>query len=376
MYTLNEIKNKIVNLGSEIQTDRWNGTKYSYEFKCIECGEWFSVGYSKFISGQRKCKKCNGIIDWSLDKAKNYAISVGSDIKENKWYGATQKYTFLCSDCGEWFNKSFGDFYYKKEYQCSKCGRRNGGKKRQVLYSKVIKIINYHNTEIRKDINREMTEDQWEGAYKHYYIRCVDCNEWVYKTFNEFTQGKLRCVKCGKKFAGKNKIKTHEQFCNEVYKLVKNDYSVISIYQYTQIHLLMKHNICGHEWMIIPNNFLNGRRCPVCSISKGEQKIKEWLDSYQIKYILQFTYNNLLSNKQNLLRFDFAIFKKNGDFLCLIEYDGEFHYMKMYENDGYEELIIHDERKNKYCKNNNIRLLRIPYWEFDNITNILTKELL
>ena len=34
-----------------------------------------------------------------------------------------------------------------------------------------------------------------------------------------------------------------------------------------------------------------------------------------------------------------------------------------------------DNIKNQYCKDNNIKLVRIPYWEFDNIENILEKEL-
>lgn len=31
--------------------------------------------------------------------------------------------------------------------------------------------------------------------------------------------------------------------------------------------------------------------------------------------------------------------------------------------------------KNKYCLDNNIRLIRIPYWNFDKIEEILLKEL-
>ena len=34
-----------------------------------------------------------------------------------------------------------------------------------------------------------------------------------------------------------------------------------------------------------------------------------------------------------------------------------------------------DTIKTKYCEDNNIKLIRIPYWEFDNIENILIKEL-
>ena len=48
----------------------------------------------------------------------------------------------------------------------------------------------------------------------------------------------------------------------------------------------------------------------------------------------------------------------------------------MYKNDNYETLKIHDEIKNKYAEKHNWKLIRIPYWEFDNIEKILTKELI
>jgi hypothetical protein len=31
--------------------------------------------------------------------------------------------------------------------------------------------------------------------------------------------------------------------------------------------------------------------------------------------------------------------------------------------------------KKKYCENNGIKLLSIPYWEIDNIENILMEEI-
>jgi uridylate kinase len=36
---------------------------------------------------------------------------------------------------------------------------------------------------------------------------------------------------------------------------------------------------------------------------------------------------------------------------------------------------IKDSIKTKYCKDNNIKLIRIPYTEFKNIENILKKEI-
>ena len=69
--------------------------------------------------------------------------------------------------------------------------------------------------------------------------------------------------------------------------------------------------------------------------------------------------------------FDFYLPQYN---IC-IEYDGEFHYKMIM---GYDEFInqkIRDTIKTVYCKENNIKLIIIPYWEFNNIENILIKEL-
>jgi hypothetical protein len=38
---------------------------------------------------------------------------------------------------------------------------------------------------------------------------------------------------------------------------------------------------------------------------------------------------------------------------------------------AFEENKVKDEIKNKYCKDNNVRLLRIPYWEKQNIEKII-----
>ena len=53
------------------------------------------------------------------------------------------------------------------------------------------------------------------------------------------------------------------------------------------------------------------------------------------------------------------------------------HY-NMRGTDTLEDFIqrkINDGIKNEYCLNKGIKLIRIPYWEFKNIENILIKEL-
>lgn len=55
----------------------------------------------------------------------------------------------------------------------------------------------------------------------------------------------------------------------------------------------------------------------------------------------------------------------------MIEYDGEQHYWAVFGEKSFQNTLKHDEIKNNYCKENNIPLLRIPYWEKDNIEVII-----
>jgi hypothetical protein len=58
------------------------------------------------------------------------------------------------------------------------------------------------------------------------------------------------------------------------------------------------------------------------------------------------------------LRFDFYLPEQN----TLIEYDGEQHFVKRGKyGEGYENYQRNDKIKNQYCKDNNIKLIRIHY---------------
>ena len=66
-------------------------------------------------------------------------------------------------------------------------------------------------------------------------------------------------------------------------------------------------------------------------------------------------------------RFDFAIVE-NGKIIRLIEFDGEQHYKDIKQWGGLELQQKRDKVKNKYALSHDIPLVRIPYWERDNIT--------
>lgn len=41
----------------------------------------------------------------------------------------------------------------------------------------------------------------------------------------------------------------------------------------------------------------------------------------------------------------------------------------------YNEIVYHDTIKNAYCEDNNINLLRIPFWEIDNMKEIVKNKI-
>lgn len=108
------------------------------------------------------------------------------------------------------------------------------------------------------------------------------------------------------------------------------------------------------------------KACGICSCySINEKIIAEWLENKKITYKKEVNFSDLLSNNGVMLRFDFGIYK-NNELVCLIEYDGEQHYIS--RNTGifageYDKIHNRDLLKNEYCKKKNIPLYRIRYDE-------------
>lgn len=139
---------------------------------------------------------------------------------------------------------------------------------------------------------------------------------------------------------------------------------------------------CGYKWNAIIHSRNSGTftGCPKCSISKGEKRLDIILSNYNIPHDSQYKFSDLKGLGRKPLKFDVPIFydKAKTQLRMLIEYDGEQHFRwikGLMTKKQFETLQIHDELKNQYCKNNNIKLLRIPYWEFNNIETILKNEL-
>ena len=121
---------------------------------------------------------------------------------------------------------------------------------------------------------------------------------------------------------------------------------------------------CGNEVIVAGNHLRTGHTTSCgCIKSAGEMYINTILSQNNINYSTQYT---VLIDKA-YYRFDCAILDNDNNLIRLIEFDGEQHYE---ESNFYDYQTTHrnDLRKNQYCKENDIPLVRIPYWERHNIT--------
>ena len=141
---------------------------------------------------------------------------------------------------------------------------------------------------------------------------------------------------------------------------------------------------CGNEKIASYGSLKSGtvKSCG-CLISNGERLIREILIKNNVIFETQFQFNDLVSPITNRhLKFDFAIFNRFRELYCLIEFDGNQHYYgTRFSNDSavnkekFERLKLYDHLKNSYCLEHNIRLLRIPFFDLNNIEMILDKNL-
>lgn len=117
-----------------------------------------------------------------------------------------------------------------------------------------------------------------------------------------------------------------------------------------------------------PTDHLQGHGCPTCNESRKEILIAEWLSGNRISYQKQVR----IKEFNPLKSFDFYL----PDHSLYIEYDGELHFMPVYGNPRLKFQQERDQKRNKWCKDNNVKLLVITYldnWERVLESNILNK---
>ena len=253
---------------------------------------------------------------------------------------------------------------FKKGQRCPHCAR----KARSNDYEEVKDfIVSQGYTLVDTDYKNQLTKLNLICPNGHAIKIC----------YKDFRNG-VRCTECRRK-PKEVKIEKKEHPLKYSYEYVKNyieskGYTLISdTYCNANTKLKMR---CerGHDFEMSFSKFHNGnQRCPRCNVSKGEARVAKYLDSNNIDYIREYTYVDCYGDNKPM-RYDFYLPQTN----TLIEYDGEGHYVASERFGGEKGLAKrkhYDQIKTNYAKDNNIKLIRIPYWNYDEIETILDKQL-
>lgn len=216
--------------------------------------------------------------------------------------------------------------------------------------------------------------ESYQGRTKRIKMRCTLHDVISTKTPREVIEGK-GCVQCGiEKLSISSKLPKEEYV--ERLKTACPDIELVSGYDSLKEYANFYCHKCDSQ-VKDRASYILSRGCPVCGGSSMEMKIGKILTEYHINYIPQFSFDDC--KDQRKLPFDFYL----PDYNTLIEYDGEQHYRPVNfggitDEKAKENFLItrrHDKIKTKYCEQHKINLIRIPYWEKDNIELIILNNI-
>jgi len=217
--------------------------------------------------------------------------------------------------------------------------------------------------------------EQYKGCkYKHQFICRKHKHKGIqYNSFDNIIHNNHTCKYCGYENLSRFKQLDKEKIiklCEERNVIFLNRYSKHNE-SYIQYYC-SNHSSNGIQEMSLTHFKSSKSPCRYCNITSGELKISNYLNMNNIKYDTQKEFNDC-KNIRNL-RYDFYLPDNN---IC-IEYDGQQHFQPVNfhgDKDGglsaFNKTQERDRIKDEYCKTHNIKLIRIPYWDYDNIDKIL-----
>ncbi|WP_139074750.1 hypothetical protein [Paenibacillus elgii] len=324
----------------------------------IKCEKIIDILPSSFLMGNR-CRFCMGGVknrDTKSFKEEVKQLTNDEYVILGEYVNAKTKVPIMHKKCGYSYEVTPDTFL--SGCRCPKCS----GKMRKT-----------HN-EFLKEIE-EICDSEYTviSTYFNYSTKVSlvhnICNHEYMVTPADFISGGKRCPKCFR-----NDKKTTKIFQQELSSKYGDEYTVLGEYTGANNKIKVFHKKCNKPYYPTPSNLLRGiSRCSTCQDSKGEEKVSNFLISHKINFTPQYSFKDC--KRIFVLRFDFAVFDNDNNLLFLIEYDGVQHFEPTFGIRAFKNTLSSDEIKNKYCLSKSIELIRIPYWEFDNIENILEDKI-
>ena len=321
--------------------------------KHTKCEHTYKVAPNAFLRG-RRCPYCSSSAKKTDAQFKQEVYNLVGDeyVFLDSYTNARTKLRVKHNKCGQIYTVKPSHFL--DGTRCPYCAKLS-------LSNKLAKSDNQFKQEVKNLVGNEYTFiDKYVNATTKLRVKHNKCGK-VYKVLpSNFLSG-THCP-----FCNGNAKKTEEQFKKEVFDLVGNEYMVLGSYVNTNTKIKVKHNACGTVYEVRPHTFLEGYRCPYCNSPKGETIITKILDTLNINYEPQKTFDDLKDIQP--LSYDFFVPSQG----ILIEYQGQQHYEPVDHFGGEGRFKVqrkHDKLKADYAKGNGYKLITVPYTE-DNFSKI------
>ena len=344
-------------------------------YRCKQCGNTHSATPSMLLKGQG-CPKC-AIIKRSTNRTKTHLQfmkeiehKVNPDIEiVGEYVTSKTKIKCVCKECGyEFYSLPYN---ISRGHGCTQCEHNKGFEKRRKSQDEFQQELNCMSLDF-------VVLDKYYNAKTKLKCQCLVCGTEWYSYPTNIILGQ-KCPRCTMNDVKVKQTMSKTEFIEKVHK-INSQIEVIGEYTNNATPIECKCLKCENSFKIIPRNLLTRATCPICTISKGENEINKWLFNHNIAFEQQKTFDNLYGIGGGRLRYDFFL----PDYNMLIEYNGIQHEKpvdfgakgKSFSENQYNKQKENDEIKRQYANQNDITLLEIWYYDFDRISEILSKELI
>ena len=270
-----------------------------------------------------------------------------------------------------WFQQAVSS-HIRRKMGCQKCANEEKAKERVKSKDEFVRQA------------REVHGDRYDYSKSVYIntrtkilIICKNCGSEFWQTPQNHISScrPSGCPSCGVKHAADSIRTSLEVFIDKAnvvhdskygYEKVSFNTLADKVFIRCDKHGYFLQEACSH---------LRGCGCPFCKRSIGEERVSRFLGEHDIEHIEQYRIKNEnLFCENTIMVVDFYLPNQN----IIIEYNGQQHYRPLDVFGGIERFEGQQERDmslRQYCKEHKIRLIEIPYTDYDNIETILTKEL-
>lgn len=320
-----------------------------------EKGYVYKIVYSNVINTHQKVSPFHTGNPYTVYNIQKYLDNFcpSSIIISKKYLDNTSYLTFKCGLCGEIYKRPWYKMKECKRKVCNKCQRNISHKSQTKTFQEVTKIFAEYGYKI---LDNKYIKNSTP-------IHCEDKDGYKYK----ISLQNLQKGRTPRMFSWANNFEDCWFNLNNYININHLKNKVININSNRKATFLCE---CGNEFITDVYRFVQGEktRCSICTkkVSGLELKVMNFLEENNIKYEYQYCYADCKNKK--IMPFDFYL----NDYNVCVEVDGDQHFHCAFTNDKeralkeFEKLKRNDKKKEQYCLDNNIRLIRIPFWEIKN----------